>query len=365
MRDPRFRANRRRLPPAEGLYWADSRAGPINIVSRRAGSRRRRIQTVTLLGFDASDSAALHAAIERGRTIGESANFTRDLINEPPNRLTPKILAQRAEAMANEVGLGNEVLDERKIAELKMGALIGVAQGSHEPPRVIVLRYKPDNPKPNAPTLGLVGKAVTFDSGGLSLKPAGSMEKMKYDMGGGALPVALALMRALAFLKPSIPVICVIPATENMPGGRAQRPGDVVTAMSGKTIEVLNTDAEGRLILADAMYYARKLGSTHLVDAATLTGAVEVALGNVHVGAFRHSARMSRSVPGERQGGRRKNVAAAHRRRLPAVHQKRDRGYSQYRLRKRWRCHHRCLVHQGVRRRYAVGPSRYRRNHLD
>jgi leucyl aminopeptidase len=186
--------------------------------------------------------------------------------------------------MAKDVGLGIEILDERKIAELKMGALIGVAQGSHEPPRVIVLRYKPENPKQGAPVLGLVGKAVTFDTGGISLKPADNMEKMKYDMGGGG--TMLGVMRALAFLKPHVPVIAVIPATENMPGGRAQKPGDVQVAMSGKTIEVINTDAEGRLILADAVFYARKLGATHLIDAATLTGAVGVALGNVNSGAF-------------------------------------------------------------------------------
>jgi leucyl aminopeptidase len=264
----------------EGLYYADYESDKYRTEKKPA----REIKSVTLIGFDASDSAALNAAVERGRTIGESANFARDLINEPSNRLTPKMLAARAETMAKEGGLGIEVLDERKIAELKMGALIGVAQGSHEPPRVIVIRYRPENPKPNAPTLGLVGKAVTFDTGGISIKPANNMEKMKYDMGGGAS--MLGVMRALAFLKPAIPVICVIPATENMPGGRAQKPGDVQIAMSGKTIEVINTDAEGRLILADAVFYARKLGVTHLVDAATLTGAIEVALGNVHVGAF-------------------------------------------------------------------------------
>jgi len=177
-----------------------------------------------------------------------------------------------------------EILEERKIAELKMGALLGVAQGSAEPPRVIVVRYQPQSVKPGGPVLGLVGKAVTFDTGGISIKPANNMEKMKYDMGGGA--TMLGAMRALAALKPSIPVVAVVPATENMPGGRAQKPGDVQMAMSGKTIEVINTDAEGRLILADAVFYARKLGCTHLIDAATLTGAIEVALANVHVGAF-------------------------------------------------------------------------------
>jgi len=244
----------------------------------------REIQSVSLVGFDAGPGGNLTAAIERGRVIAESQNFARDLINEPSNRLTPRMLAARAETMAKEMGLGVEILDERKISELKMGALIGVAQGSVEPPRVIVVRHTPENPRPGGPVLGLVGKAVTFDTGGISIKPADNMEKMKYDMGGGA--TMLGAMRALAYLKPSVPVIAVIPATENMPGGRAQKPGDVQVAMSGKTIEVINTDAEGRLILADGVTYARKLGCTHLIDAATLTGAIQVALGNVHVGAF-------------------------------------------------------------------------------
>ena len=191
--------------------------------------------------------------------IAESQNFARDLINEPSNHLTPRMLAAQAEAMAKEVGLGVEILDERKITELKMGALLGVAQGSVEPPRVIVLRYDAAKRRvPARPVLGLVGKAVTFDTGGISIKPADNMEKMKYDMGGGA--TMLGAMRAIAFLKPSISVIAVIPATENMPGGRAQKPGDVQVAMSGKTIEVINTDAEGRMILADGVTYARKLG---------------------------------------------------------------------------------------------------------
>jgi leucyl aminopeptidase len=244
----------------------------------------REIQSVLLAGFDANQNGNLPAAVENGRVIAESQNFARDLINEPSNRLTPRMLAARAEAMAKEVGLGVEILDERKISELKMGALIGVAQGSVEPPRVIVIRYTPENAKPDAPVLGLVGKAVTFDTGGISIKPADNMEKMKYDMGGGA--TMLGAMRAIAYLKPKVPVIAVIPATENMPGGRAQKPGDVQVAMSGKTIEVINTDAEGRMVLADGVFYARKLGCTHLIDAATLTGAIQVALANVHVGAF-------------------------------------------------------------------------------
>jgi leucyl aminopeptidase len=250
----------------------------------RSEKKNKAIESVSLAGFDNGQGEALNSAIERGRVIAESQNFARDLINEPSNRLTPRMLAARAEAMAKEVGLGVEILDDRKITELKMGALLAVAQGSVEPPRVIVLRYEPLTPRPGAPVLGLVGKGVTFDTGGISIKPADNMEKMKYDMGGAA--TMIGAMRALAFLKPSISVIAVMPATENMPGGRAQKPGDVQVAMSGKTIEVINTDAEGRMVLADGVTYAKKLGVTHIIDAATLTGAIQVALANVHVGAF-------------------------------------------------------------------------------
>jgi leucyl aminopeptidase len=263
----------------EGLIVADFESNKYH-----TEKKEREIQSVSLAGFDSGLGANLTAAIDHGRVLAESQNFARDLINEPSNKLTPRLLASKAEAMAKEAGLGIEILDERKIAELKMGALIGVAQGSVEPPRVIVLRYTPEHPKNDGQVLGLIGKAVTFDTGGISIKPANNMEKMKYDMGGGA--TMIGAMRAIAALKPSVPVIAVIPATENMPGGRAQKPGDVQVAMSGKTIEVINTDAEGRMVLADGVFYARKLGCTHLIDAATLTGAIEVALSNVHVGAF-------------------------------------------------------------------------------
>jgi leucyl aminopeptidase len=242
------------------------------------------IDTVSITGYNDSEKAAGEKGVTRGRTIAEAQNFARDLVNEPSNKLTPTILAEKAQAMAKEAGLVVELLDEKKIADLKMGALLSVAQGSVEPPRMIVITYTPANPKPGAPVVGLVGKAVTFDTGGISIKPADGMEKMKYDMAGGA--TMIGVMRALAVLKPNVKVICVVPATENMPGGKAQKPGDIQTAMSGKTIEVLNTDAEGRLILADAVHYAKQLGATHLVDAATLTGAIVVALANVNVGVF-------------------------------------------------------------------------------
>ena len=242
------------------------------------------ILSAALAGWEASERAAVDRGLARGRVIAESQNFARDLGNEPSNLLTPPMLADRAAAMAREAGLAVEILDEKKIAELKMGALLSVAQGSEEPARMIVITYTPEKLIPGAPVLGLVGKAITFDTGGISIKPANDMEKMKYDMCGGA--AMIGAMRALAALKPACKIIAVVPSAENMPGGRAQNPGDVQIAMSGKSIEVINTDAEGRLILADGIAYAKQLGCTHLIDAATLTGAVVVALGNINVGVF-------------------------------------------------------------------------------
>jgi leucyl aminopeptidase len=229
------------------------------------------------------DQTRLQRAMDEARIIGESQNFTRDLVNEPGNRMTPTILAERARKMAQEVGLKFEAYGAEKIKELKMGAFWGVAQGSDEPPALVVMRYEPAD-APATPVVGLVGKGVTFDTGGISIKPADGMEKMKYDMAGaGAM---IGAMRAIALLKPKVRVTAIICATENMPSGKAQKPGDVQIAMSGKSIEIINTDAEGRLVLADGLCYARQLGCTHLIDAATLTGAVVVALGYVNAGLF-------------------------------------------------------------------------------
>jgi leucyl aminopeptidase len=242
---------------------------------------KKSVDSFTVAVEGASEDLA--AAAERGRILAEAQNFTRDLVNQPANVLTPLHMAEAARQIASEFHLECEVLDREQMAKLGMGALLGVAQGSAEPPALIVLRYRPASGESKA-HLGLVGKGVTFDTGGISIKPADGMEKMKYDMAGGAS--MLGAMRAIAQLKPSIPVTAFVPCVENMPGSRAQRPGDIVTAMSGKTIEVINTDAEGRLILADALHYARQQGCTHLVDAATLTGAVVVALGHLNVGLF-------------------------------------------------------------------------------
>jgi leucyl aminopeptidase len=237
----------------------------------------------------------LSGALERGRILAEAQNFARDLAYEPSNVLTPMELARRAQAMAAEEGLGCEILDRDRMKQLGMGALLGVAQGSAQPPALIVLRYQPEKASGDG-HLGLVGKGVTFDTGGISIKPSASMDEMKYDMCGGA--TMLGAMKAIARLKPSIPVTALIPTVENMPGSRAQRPGDIVKSLSGKTVEVLNTDAEGRLILIDALTYAQRLGCTHLIDAATLTGAIVVALGHVNAGVFSNNDELLDKVLG-------------------------------------------------------------------
>jgi leucyl aminopeptidase len=230
-----------------------------------------------------ADEKVLKEGIHRGQIIGESMNFTRDMCNEPANILHPTEMAKRAEKMAKETGLSCEILDEAKMKKLGMGALLSVSVGSDQPPKMIVLKYEPKKSTgKKGELLALVGKGVCFDTGGISIKPAENMDAMKYDMSGGG--TVIGTMRAIALLKPSVPVLGVVAAVENMPSGKATRPGDVVTAMTGKTIEVLNTDAEGRMILADAVAYAEKHGATSIVDMATLTGAVIVALGDLNTG---------------------------------------------------------------------------------
>lgn len=220
--------------------------------------------------------------VAKAEIIASSVNFTRDLVNQPGLAMTPSIMASRAEEMANNYGLVFSLLDRQHMEALKMQALLAVARGSDEPPKLIVLEY---NGFPGSQEkLALIGKGITFDSGGISLKPSAGMEEMKDDMAGGA--AVLGAMRAIAQLQPKLNVIALVPCTENMPSGHALRPGDVVSSMSGKTIEVITTDAEGRLILADAVTYAIKLGATKLIDLATLTGACVTALGSVTSGVF-------------------------------------------------------------------------------
>jgi leucyl aminopeptidase len=254
----------------------------------RSDRKDQTVQSFTIAAPGA-DTAAAESGFREGVIVGESQNFARTLVNEPGNKLTPTEFGRRAAEMARETGLKWEVGSGDKIKELKMGAFWSVAQGSAEPPALIVIRYEPEGVT-DGPVLGLVGKGITFDTGGISIKPSDNMEKMKYDMAGGA--AMLGAMRAIAHLKPKVRVIAIVCATENMPDGKAQKPGDVQTAMPlasdkpGKTIEIINTDAEGRLVLADGLTYAKQLGATHLINAATLTGAIAVALGTHNAGAF-------------------------------------------------------------------------------
>jgi leucyl aminopeptidase len=240
------------------------------------------------------ETAAMGEALRRGRIVGEAQNYTRSLVNEPGNLLTPLKLAAQARELAAECGLECEILDEHRMRQLGFGALLGVAMGSAEPPVMIVLKYTPANGPAGSDHLALIGKGVTFDTGGISIKPSDGMEKMKYDMAGAA--AVLGAMRAIAALQPAVAVTALAPCVENMPGHKAQRPGDIVTSYQGKTVEVLNTDAEGRLILADALTYAARQGCTHLVNAATLTGAIAVALGSVYAGVFSNDGKLQQRV---------------------------------------------------------------------
>lgn len=280
---------------AEGILAAN-----FDVDTYRSDRKDQQLTDATLLIPPTSDSKAVELAIAKGVILAESQNLTRSLALEPSNFMTPTILAERARAMCAENGLACEVYGPDKIKELKMGAFWSVAQGSEQEPRLVVMRYEPAPaagskalPPAPAPVLGLVGKGITFDSGGISLKPADGMEKMKDDMCGAA--TMIGAMRAIALLKPNVRVIAILCCTENMPDGKATRPGDVAFAMNGKSIEIINTDAEGRLVLADGLCYARQLGATHLIDAATLTGAIVVALGYHNVGVFANHEEFARN----------------------------------------------------------------------
>jgi len=241
------------------------------------------VKELVLVEHDEARLEALRRGVERGVALAGAANFARDLANEPSNVLTPAELADRASAWAKDAGLECEVFDKAWMEQQGMGALLGVAQGSEQPPKFIVLRYRGGGSQ----RLALVGKGITFDTGGISIKPAAGMEEMKGDMSGGA--AVIGAIGAIARLKPAIDVTAIVPATENMPSGTAIKPGDVLRAMTGTTIEVINTDAEGRLILADGLGYANQSapgGPTAIIDVATLTGAISIALGNVAMGAM-------------------------------------------------------------------------------
>ncbi|MBC7955714.1 MAG: leucyl aminopeptidase [Cytophagales bacterium] len=231
---------------------------------------------------DKAQAKAVQAGLVRGQAVSAGVTLARELANRPGNHCTPSYVAEQARKLGKEHGLKVEVLDRKDVEKLGMGAFLAVTQGSHEPPRFIVARYN-GAAKTQAPVV-LVGKGITFDSGGISIKPAGEMDEMKFDMGGAAS--VLGTLRAVAELKPKLNLVVIVPTCENMPDGRAMKPGDVVTSMSGQTIEILNTDAEGRLILCDALTYAERFKPSVVVDVATLTGACIVALGHHHSGLF-------------------------------------------------------------------------------
>jgi leucyl aminopeptidase len=243
---------------------------------------------------------SMEQAITKGEIIAEAANYARDMVNEPGNYMTPTQMASAARQLAKKYGLKIQIFDKDKMKELGMGGLLGVSQGSQQPPKFIILSYK--GRQSSEIDLGLVGKGITFDSGGISIKPSESMADMKGDMAGAA--AMLATISAIAQLKPAINVTAFVPATENLPSGTALKPGDIIRAVNGKTIEVLNTDAEGRLILADALSYAVKSGSKAIVDAATLTGACQIALGKITSGAFTNNqALLDRLITAANEAG--------------------------------------------------------------
>ena len=238
-------------------------------------------------------SPADTAEVDRGRVTANGINLARELVEVPANDLGPEEFAMRAAQEGTAAGLEVEVLDEEALAQMGAGALLAVGQGSERPPRLVRLSWVPEEPAGDN-HLFLVGKGITFDTGGLSLKPANSMEKMKYDMGGAA--TMLGAITSIGRLRPKVRVSCLLAMAENMPSGKATRPGDIITALNGKTIEVINTDAEGRLVLADALTYATRLGATHIVNAATLTGAVTVALGSVRVALLGNDKKLSDAI---------------------------------------------------------------------
>jgi leucyl aminopeptidase len=260
------------------------------------------VRRMTVLVSDPPALAQAQQGARQGQIVGEAATYVRDLCNHPANVVTPTYIANEAKKVARERGVRCTVLDRPQMERLGMGAILGVARGSHEPPKFIILEYR-GGPRGERP-VALVGKTITFDSGGISLKPADNMEQMKADMTGGA--AVLAAVRAAARLRLPLNLVAVIPATENMPGGRAIKPGDVLRSLSGKTIEVINTDAEGRLILADGLTYAQRFKPAALVDIATLTGACVVALGNHAIGVLGNNERLIGELKdaGERCGER-------------------------------------------------------------
>ena len=260
----------------EGVGLSNFDVGSLKTRHEHAGTR---LSTLSIIGLDGDKAAS--AAVKDALVLADATNRIREWVNAPANAFTPTVFVEKVKEAIKGTGLDLKVLEVDDMRRLKMGALLAVARGSDEPAKMIVIRYSGGG---KSPMLGLVGKGITFDSGGISIKPAQNMEMMKSDMGGGAAVVGAML--AIAALKPKINVIGVVPTTENMPSGHAIKPGDVVTGSGGTTIEIINTDAEGRLILSDGITYAIKEGATHIVDIATLTGSIMRTLGPLAIGAF-------------------------------------------------------------------------------
>jgi leucyl aminopeptidase len=274
----RFPAGELARVTTEGALYGDYESDTYKTRDREA----RYLENFILVSEVKPDGKVVEEGIRRGTVTGEATNLARALANEPANILTPSQFAERAAAVASRSGLDLQILEREDMDRLGMNTLLAVSRGSAEPPKLMILRIREQERKTKGPLYGLIGKGVTFDSGGISIKPAEKMEDMKADMAGGA--AVLGAMSALGQLHPRHRVIGLIPAVENLPGGRATKPGDVVKSYLGKTVEIINTDAEGRLILADAIAYARTLGADHLIDVATLTGACVIALGMVNAG---------------------------------------------------------------------------------
>ena len=273
------------LAVSEGFYRFDR-------LKSKPPEAKRALRKVTLHVAKRAEIAEGEIALARGAAIAEGMALAKDLGNLPGNICTPTYLAEQAVELGKRHGLKVDILDQKEIEKLGMGSFLAVAQGSKQPPKLIVMEYQ--GAKRDSPPVALVGKGVTFDTGGISIKPAAEMDEMKFDMCGAAS--VFGTMKAIALMRLPLNVVGVVPATENMPGGNAIKPGDIVTTMSGQTVEILNTDAEGRLILCDALTYVEKYKPAAVVDIATLTGAMVIALGHVATGVFSNSDPLAREI---------------------------------------------------------------------
>jgi leucyl aminopeptidase len=283
-RDIAWRAEHAVLAAMEAVYRFDR-------MKSKTGEKRTLKRLVFQVG-DRNDASAAQAAVDRAMAIAEGVQVAKDLGNLPGNVCTPAYLAEQAQELGKRNGIRVEVLEQKDIEKLGMGSFLAVARGSRQPPKFIVMEYQ--GGKRDAPPIALVGKGITFDTGGISIKPSAEMDEMKFDMCGAAS--VLGTMRAVAQMRLPLNVIGVVPATENMPGGNAIKPGDIVTTMSGQTVEILNTDAEGRLILCDALTYVERYKPAAVIDIATLTGAMVISLGHIATGLFSNNDRLALEV---------------------------------------------------------------------